>query len=264
MKILSLLGSHRKRGNTGRILGLLRSALEQTASRDQEALEWKTLVLSELDIRPCRGCRRCFDKGEEHCPNRDDLLALRDEIAKSDGVILGSPVYVNDVSGTTKTVIDRLAFICHRPQFMKTPFLLLATTGETSYRHTLRSLQSAAISWGAPIAGSFGFEAGALAREEEIGLHASRAAAAARMLYDVVRRQRTESPSLLSLMVFAIQQRAWRRHFAANARRTVDYQYWNNSGWLDPSATFFYPHRAPRLRVMTARGAAAVIGPFVS
>ena len=205
MKILSILGSHRKRGNTDRILGLLHSAFEQAATRGQESLEWKTHVLSDLDIQPCRGCRRCFYHGEEHCPNHDDLLFLRDEIAESDGVVLASPVYVNDVSGTTKNLIDRLAFVCHRPQFMRSPFLLVATTGETSCRHALRSLQSAAISWGAPIAGSFGFETGALAGEDEIALHRSRASHAAKKLYEAVWHQRWASPSFLSLMLVGAQ-----------------------------------------------------------
>ena len=59
-------------------------------------------------------------------------------VLEADGVVLASPVYVNDVSGHVKTLIDRLAFVCHRPQFMQTPFFL-ATTGGSSCRHALRT-----------------------------------------------------------------------------------------------------------------------------
>jgi hypothetical protein len=58
-----------------------------------------SLDLAEMDIRTCRGCRICFDKGEESCPLKDDLLAIRRRIEAAELLVLGSPVYVEDGNG---------------------------------------------------------------------------------------------------------------------------------------------------------------------
>jgi hypothetical protein len=42
-------------------------------------------------ISACRGCKTCFNKGEEHCPLNDDRDLLFDKIAASDGVVFASP-----------------------------------------------------------------------------------------------------------------------------------------------------------------------------
>lgn len=262
MKILAILGSGRSRGNTARIVDMVRGAFEARASAEDGKMEWNTLFLSELDLNPCRGCRVCFDRGEEHCPNRDRLIETRDAIVEADGVVLASPVYVNDVSGRMKTLIDRLAFVCHRPRFMRTPFLLLATTGSSTCRHALRTLQSAAATWSAPIAASAGFCTGALA--DDLTPHTRRVERAASRFYASIREQRARRPTFISLMVFAIQQRAWRRYWTGRDCDTIDYHYWKDAGWFEPGVTFFFPHRAPRLRMLAARGTALLIERFVS
>lgn len=54
------------------------------------------------DIQFCRGCRIYFDKGEELCPIKNGLLNIRDKINSADGIILASPVYVEDINGIMK------------------------------------------------------------------------------------------------------------------------------------------------------------------
>ena len=84
MKLLFLNGSPRKRGNTAVTLGLLEEALrERFGERDCE-ISAETLHISDLDIRSCRGCRACFDRGEEACPLKDDLLDLHAKIMAAD------------------------------------------------------------------------------------------------------------------------------------------------------------------------------------
>jgi len=57
----------------------------------------------------CRGCVQCFSNGI--CPNDkiDSMKDIKRELMDSDIIILGSPVYVHDVTATMKNVIDRLA-----------------------------------------------------------------------------------------------------------------------------------------------------------
>lgn len=73
----------------------------------------------------------------------------------ADAIILASPVYVDDVSGITKNWIDRLAHVCHRPEFYGKYAYLLSTTGASSTRHTLRTM-NAPMYWGFTIIGRAG------------------------------------------------------------------------------------------------------------
>ncbi|MDP4090618.1 MAG: flavodoxin family protein, partial [Bacillota bacterium] len=117
MKIISLVSSYRSNGNTIRIVSLIENQLLSIARTDGIGLEIERIQIGHSDIRTCLGCRACFDKGEEMCPLKDDLLAIRDKICQADGILAASPVYVEDVNGIMKNWIDRMAFNCHRPAF---------------------------------------------------------------------------------------------------------------------------------------------------
>ncbi|MBE0477121.1 MAG: flavodoxin family protein [Coriobacteriia bacterium] len=63
--------------------------------------------LCELDIRFCTGCSMCRATGR--CKIADDLPALADLVAASDGVILGTPSYFRRPNEATQALIDRLS-----------------------------------------------------------------------------------------------------------------------------------------------------------
>ena len=162
MQILALVGSYRKHGNTARIVGLIAEQLQEQAARHAEKLEVETLYLAHQDIAPCRGCRVCFDQGEELCPLQDDLPAVKAMMEEADALIIASPVYVHDVNGVVKNWIDRLAFVCHRPEFADKCAYLVATVASSPTNHALRTLKIALSDWGYHIVGQAGFKIGAL------------------------------------------------------------------------------------------------------
>src|SRR5512139_1534220 len=98
MKVLFLIGSYRKNGNTARVAHLMEAQLQQIAQQYNAPLETETLFLAHMDIGFCRGCRACFDRGEDTCPVKDDVPAIKAKIQAADGVVIASPVYVDDVS----------------------------------------------------------------------------------------------------------------------------------------------------------------------
>ena len=100
MKILGLIGSARKRGNTEI---LVKEVLR--AARDEGA-ETESLRLTDYDIRPCTGCMACLVK-KEGCPISDGVNAIFEKMIGSDGIVLGTPVYFLGASGIIKTLIDR-------------------------------------------------------------------------------------------------------------------------------------------------------------
>ena len=61
----------------------------------------------------------------------------------ADGILIASPVYMEDVSGIIKTWIDRLAHVSHRPEFAGKCAYLVATTARSRTNRTLETLRIA-------------------------------------------------------------------------------------------------------------------------
>jgi NAD(P)H-dependent FMN reductase len=70
-------------------------------------VESEIVVLSDYNLKTCRGCKACCDKGEEFCPFKDDRNALIDKMMASDGVVFASPAYSFQVSAIMKIFLDR-------------------------------------------------------------------------------------------------------------------------------------------------------------
>ena len=101
MKIVGFVGSPRKKGNTTSIVNeVLRGASETGA-------ETKIFNLNELAIRGCQACYKC-QTPEAGCVQTDGMALLYDEIFSADAVVIGTPVFMFQITGQTKTFIDRL------------------------------------------------------------------------------------------------------------------------------------------------------------
>jgi len=100
MNIIGFVGSPRKEGNTAWIVNkILEGAKEQGA----EIQAWYS---SDLDIKPCKGCLYCVHS--DRCAINDDMQKLYDALRKADTLIIGSPVYMGQMSAQTKVFTDRL------------------------------------------------------------------------------------------------------------------------------------------------------------
>jgi len=249
MKVLAIVSSFRRQGNTDRIVQMIGQQMQAEAKMHNEPLEFETIYPAHMNLKTCLGCRTCFNKGEERCPLKDDLAAILAKMRAADGIIMASPVYVSDVNGVMKTLMDRLAFICHRPEFAGKCVYFVATTGSSPTKHAIRTMQ-ATISWGFHLVGAAGFNMGArMPSDALIDQYTEQTKRIARKLLTTIYRQTYRKPSFVSLMVFKIQQRGWSRADA----NTIDYRYWQRQGWTDPRREYFIPHRANRLTVAAAR-----------
>ncbi len=103
MKIIGFIGSPHKEGNTAWIVNkILEGANEQGA----ETQIWYT---SELDIKPCQGCLACHTSDHDQgCIINDDMQKLYEALEHADALILGSPIYMGQMSGQAKIFTDRL------------------------------------------------------------------------------------------------------------------------------------------------------------
>ena len=88
---------------------LLTSALEGAKSAGAE-----TKIFNLYDITNWQGCRSCFAckgvKRIEECAVQDELSPILSETAKCDAIILGSPIYLGNVSGGMRSFFERLVY----------------------------------------------------------------------------------------------------------------------------------------------------------
>ena len=212
MKILVLQSSPRLDGNTAHLVTLAESSLKASAASLGEPLEIETIHLVSMKIQYCAGCRICFDKGESFCPHKDDLPSIKAKMKESDGLLLAGPVFVDDVNAIMKNWIDRLAHVCHRPEFWRKTAVSLASTGKTPARHALRTMRIALWTWGYRIVGAAWFPMGARMSEDETReRYGSAVDRVAGRLVEDIRARGFRRPSFLSLFVFRIQQAGWRK-----------------------------------------------------
>lgn len=67
--------------------------------------------LNEKNILPCQACG--ISPEPDYCFFHDDMAELYSLMEKSEGIVLGSPIYFDSVSAQTKLFIDRIN--CLRP-----------------------------------------------------------------------------------------------------------------------------------------------------
>ncbi|NTW34887.1 MAG: flavodoxin family protein [Syntrophobacteraceae bacterium] len=100
MRILGIEGSPRKNGNTEKLVkAVLQGAME-------EGHDGEFLKLADMRISPCLGCIGCRETGE--CVIKDDMSRIYEGFQAADAIVVGSPVYMWQVSAQTKMFLDRL------------------------------------------------------------------------------------------------------------------------------------------------------------
>ena len=123
MKILGLVGSYRKIGNT--------EILVKEALMEVQRLGAKVDIirLTDLKIEPCKGCMACAFKQEE-CHIPDGWNTFRDKLVQSDAVILGAPTYLLGPAGIIKMITDRnIAFQADALQHAGKPGATIGVSG---------------------------------------------------------------------------------------------------------------------------------------
>lgn len=100
MKIVCILGSPRKNGNSAKL------AQHFLARAEKHGAETESYFLNGLNFQGCQACNLCKTEFEK-CVLDDDLAPVLEATFNADIVILASPVYYGDVSAQLKAFIDR-------------------------------------------------------------------------------------------------------------------------------------------------------------
>ncbi len=261
MKIISLVSSYRINGNTNTVVSLIEKQLLSSADKENIALKVENIQLGHLDIKTCCGCRVCFDKGEEKCPLKDDLLKIWDKMYQADGILAASPVYVEDVNGIMKNWIDRMSFNCHRPAFAGKEVYIVTTSGAGSSNHTIKTIKNAFTTWGINFAGSSKFLTGGLMDSDNMkSKYSSEIKNADDVFLKAVKNTSDQRISLYSLVTFKVQQKCLQK--SARSQETIDYKYWQRKGWLHRDCNYYIPNKASFFKIKFARLIGSIVANF--
>lgn len=126
MKVLSLMASPRKRGNTAILLqhyikGLVEGGLD---------VEVEEVLLKDKHIEICRGCRGCKSGKVDYCVINDDMNELYHKLSCSDILIYATPIYWYSMTSYLKIFIDRL-YATKMKDWNGKKIVLLMTYGDT-------------------------------------------------------------------------------------------------------------------------------------
>ena len=107
MKILGLIGSYRKNGNSDIL------AKESLMGAEERGAEVELLRLTDYEIKPCQGFGLCLFR-EEGCHIKDDVKFIWSKIGEADGILLSVPCYFLESTAVIKQLIDRAWVLAHR------------------------------------------------------------------------------------------------------------------------------------------------------
>ncbi|KAF5055920.1 NADPH-dependent FMN reductase [anaerobic digester metagenome] len=221
MKIVGICAS--PRGAESRTARLVEAVLKGAASVGAET-EFVDICRRRIEF--CTGCGTCYATGE--CPRVDDFASLFETMVEADGLVLGSPNYINGPTAQLKQVLDRMADAIHCRSFDGKYGCAVCTTGGSGDDTVIEYLNGVLNNLGAQTVGGVGIAlgpdptrlAGALVQGEVLG----------RDLAEAIETKRQYPDQVAAL-------EASRDHFRAlvTANRDTwphEYEVWADRGWL--------------------------------
>ena len=206
-------------------------------------IESEIVALSDYRIGTCRGCKVCFEKGEEFCPLKDDRDVLIEKMMTSDGVVFASPNYSFQVSAIMKIFLDRLGFIFHRPRFFGKSFTSIVTQGIYRGGRIVSYLDFVGKGLGFnTVKGTCftAFEPMTAKEEQKLDRVLARQS---KQFYERLMKPAYPTPRLLMLMGFRMGRTSMRLELDD---RSYDYRYYKDKGWFE--SDYFYPVRLGPLK----------------
>jgi hypothetical protein len=146
--------------DAGRGRGVISRSVEVAArSAENAGAQVERVRLSDLDIRFCTSCKMCRLTGA--CKIDDDLPALAERIAASDGVIFGIPSYFRKADRQIQAILDRLAsFFPDDGQLRLPGFSASEVERDSRTRKVRRAIIITACGAPEPLATFFGYTQG--------------------------------------------------------------------------------------------------------
>jgi multimeric flavodoxin WrbA len=167
MKVVAFNGSPKKDGNTAILINRVFDELKK------QGIETELVQLSEKKIHGCIACEKCWENKNKRCAVTNDAAnECIEKIVGADGIILGSPVYFQDVTPEMKALIDRAGYvsIANNGMFINKASASVAAVRRSGAIHAIDTMNhfllgSKMITVGRAVA--FGQEIGDVEKDEE-------------------------------------------------------------------------------------------------
>lgn len=235
MKVLTIMGSPRKKGNGFKVIKKIEECMKMKGD-----IDFEYLYLKDTNLEMCRGCFLCVLRGEEACPVKDGRKALESKMLAADGVIFYSPVYGLNISGLMKTFMDRFAYNGHHPRFFKQNALYVATACGMGLDGAFRAFKHAK-DWGFHTVGQLGLKCPHYELSEKATQKNDRAIEqAADKFYHALNRETLPEAQVHQIMQFNIMKPVMRTLADYKKKFPGDVKYWTENGWLEKNSAFFY------------------------
>lgn len=101
MKVMTILGSPKKKGNTAEVLSLFENIIAEKHKVDR-------VNIASIEVKGCLGCGACQTvKDVPGCVQKDDAVGVFEHMIDADVVLYSSPLYCWSFSSQIKALIDR-------------------------------------------------------------------------------------------------------------------------------------------------------------
>jgi len=102
-KVLLISGSPKPDGNTAQLMTECARVIRE------QGVESEVISFSEMKIESCTACGKCGESGE--CSIQDGLNEIIQKLRKSQGFIVGSPVYFGTARGDVMAALQRIGYV---------------------------------------------------------------------------------------------------------------------------------------------------------
>lgn len=137
MKVLGLNASARKEGNTSSLLTYALNIIRR------EEVDAEISHLADFEIRSCSSCKyECLY--EKPCPINDEYIRVVEQISRSNGAIIGSPVYAGDMPAILLAFFERANSLSQEQnnKLWKNKPVAIFIVGSLGNTHTLQGILS--------------------------------------------------------------------------------------------------------------------------
>ena len=118
LEILGISGSPVKNSNTDRIV---------QAILDESGAASEFVKLSDINVRPCLGCKKCVP--DNVCKAEDDFPELAEKIKSAKALVIGGYTPYSQIDGFTKALLERFWSLRHLENLLKGKLVATVLTG---------------------------------------------------------------------------------------------------------------------------------------
>ncbi len=218
MKVLLISASPHKEKSKTFIL-----AQEVVRGLSDAGVQTEIIHLSDQSVGFCQHCEECHKK-ILHCSVQDSVPGILTKMLESDGIILASPNYINQVSALMKALFDRSTHFIHCKRLLGKYIIGVVTSGSGNDAQVLNYIRYYAHICGAQYSGGVSCVEHAVKEKFAEAIQLGK-----KLAQDL--KARTEFPEQMKTI------EASKKHFQRLMELRKDdwqeeYAYWQNQGWL--------------------------------